>query len=265
MIDLKKFKGIIPQDEVMSIQDYSIKLDFLSTHKKSYIIDRPNKRLVIHVNSIPKKEQKNLKTIISSCINNNTAILIAEDKVSLLDKLYQYNDAKDKQILAFFQPIFSRVDWEALRDSLYLRNAFKNREDIHSLKEDIRARYGERGNTISNLCTAGYFEEVFIPLFNSSPLQTEFWQYYNLSLEMGLTALFVHAQMTIETINSEIKRRIELGKKYGLKFIHIHGIGEKNIKNIKKFIQQEKGKLNFTEKNIFTNESSNILIVELIL
>lgn len=263
MIDLKKLKGIIPQKEIRLKQDYSIKLNFTTTKGTSHQIFDSEKTLVINVNLLPSREQKNLKSIIATCIENDTAMFVVADKIPLLEKLYQYNDSGDNRILLFFQPILSRVDWETLRDSLYLRNEFKKHANIQDLKEDIRNRYGERGKTISNLCTAGYFEEVMIPLYNSS--KTDFWEYWNLALDMGITALFVHAQMKIKTISDEIKRRIDLGKKYGLKHIHIHGIGTKNIKNIRKCIEQEKGNLNFTEKNIFVDKSLNVLVVELIL
>jgi len=263
MIDLKKFNGIIPQSKIKDIYDYSIKLDFSTGGSKCYQISRSDKTLIINVNNLPLKEKKILKAIIIDSIDNDKAILIANSRTELLDKLYKYNDSNDNQILSFFKPILSNKDWETLRDSLFLRNEFKKHININNLKLDIKTRYGERGNTISNLCTAGYFEEVMIPLFNSS--QTDFWNYYDLSLDMGITALFVNDKMKINEIRDEIKRRLHLGKEYGLQNIHIHGIGKKNIKNIKDCIEKEKSSLNFTEKHLFTDKSLNVLVVELIL
>ena len=121
----------------------------------------------------------------------------------------------------------------------------------------------KRGNTISNLCTAGYFEKIMIPLYNSS--LTEFWRYYDLALDMGITDLFVNATMTTSKIRDEISRRLKLAKTYGLRYIHIHGIGKKNIKNIQECIEKEKGSLDFTEKHLLTNKSLGVLVVELIL
>ncbi|MBS3076376.1 hypothetical protein J4481_01385 [Candidatus Pacearchaeota archaeon] len=69
--------------------------------------------------------------------------------------------------------------------------------------------------------------------------------------------------MTEEEITNDLKEKINLSKKYGLNFIHIHGIGEINTKIIKKWIVENKKLLDFFEKEIF--EKKGIIIVELLL
>lgn len=155
------------------------------------------------------------------------------------------------------------MDWQALRDSLFLRNEFKNHHSITLLKQNIVHRYGERGNTISNLCTAGYFEATMIPLFNSD--QKEFWTYYDLALNKGITALFVNQGMTIDKVGDEIKRRLESGRLYGLKYVHIHGIGDANIKKISTCIEKHKTTLGYTEKNVFSDTKLHVIVIEIIL
>ena len=69
--------------------------------------------------------------------------------------------------------------------------------------------------------------------------------------------------MRQEDITSQIKNKIEISKKYGIKFIHIHGIGRNNITKIKECIRQQKQFFELFDKNIFERES--ILILELLL
>lgn len=254
----------IPAGVAKTLLNFNVKLDFSSSQKdKKFRIIKQDNLVIFFVKNLSPKEQKILKRTIKKHFNGDELYLIEETKIPLLDRLYKYNNAKDNQILAFFKPHLSDLDWQALRDSLFLRNEFNNHNNISIYKSDIIMRYGERGNTISNLCTAGYFEEVMIPLFNKSI--REFWEYYDLAIDRGITALFVNAGMTIEKIQHEIKRRLISAKSYGLPFIHIHGIGKKNIENIKKCISKEKETGNFTEKNVLVDEKLGVLVVEILL
>ena len=101
-----------------------------------------------------------------------------------------------------------------------------------------------------------------IPLYNAN--QTEFWKYYDIAVERGITALFVNAGMTVDKIGEEINRRLISAKSYGLRKIDIHGIGDNNIKKIKECIELEKTHLGFTVKNIYTDKSLHVCVVEII-
>jgi hypothetical protein len=263
MIDLKKLKGIIPKAECPALKDYSLKLNASESAHKSFEIDTVNKILIININLLPSREKRNLRAILVEAIEKDTGYIVANEKSDLLEKLYHYNDAEDNKILDFFKDILAHKDWCALRDSLFLRNEFKKHVNIKPLKDDIRFKYGERGNVISNFCTAGYFEQVWMPLFNID--KDAFYRYLDFALDRGLTALFVHSKMNVETISRELKRRIDRGKEYGLKYIHIHAIGPNNIKNLKKCIEKEKATLGFADKYVFTEKSLNVVVFELIL
>jgi hypothetical protein len=257
-------KQIIPSNTAKDLFGYDVKLNFSKkSGLKLFDINHPDKLLTIYVNRLSIKEERNLKASIKKHFELDNIYLIEESKTALLERLYSYNDKRDNQILAFFKPILSGLDWQALRDSLFLRNEFKLRNNVGQLKNDIVLRYGERGNVISNMCTAGYFEETMIPLYNNS--SKEFWAYYDMAIDRGITALFVNGKMTVAKIKEEIKRRLIQAKAYGLPYIHIHGIGQKNINNINECIEKEKSNLGFTEKNIFMDKKLEILVVEIIL
>jgi len=227
-----------------------------------YAFDEENGRLEIFFNRLSNEKQKRLKLILKENFEEENKLL--ENKSSMLLKElieFQKTKGEDKGVLDFFKNIISNEDFEALESSLYLRRKFLNREDVKHLKEDIRMRFGDRGNNIANLCTAGYFENFLMPLFNSS--KNDFNKIYEVVVSRSAIAVFVHSQMNDSKISQEIRMKLELSKKYGIKFLHIHGIGENNIKIIKRCIEDKKELFNFYNKEIF--EGEGIIIVELIL
>lgn len=229
--------------------------------KKNHHVDSEKKIITIYLDKLSPKELRVLEKHTLSYFGEEKLKFTEKEKVALVDKLYKYDNKSDELTLKFFKNILSKNDFLVLRESLFLREDYINGNNISNLKHDIILKYGERGNIIANLCTAGYFEEVMMPLFNSS--QQEFYDYYDIAVDRGVKAFFVNARMSIETIRDEIKRRLISAKSYGIPSIHIHGIGQKNIKNIKTCLEKEKEKITFVDKKIY--EKDNVIIVEIIL
>ncbi|MDF2447517.1 MAG: hypothetical protein K0R26_21 [Bacteroidota bacterium] len=269
MTFFEELKGlIIPIDKAKTLFNFNLELDeSKSKALTKYKISTGDRVVTIFINKLTPKETATLKKVIKIFFNEDAVVLINELKASLLEKLYNYDNSEDKQTLEFFKPILSIPDYNALRDSLFLRTEFKGGGNINGLKTDIIVRYGERGNSICNVCSAGYFEQVMIPLFNSSDNHREFHEYYDITIDRGLTAFFVNGRMDLKHIEGEIERRITSAKSYGLGFFHVHGIGAKNITNIDKCLKtiKSKNKLSFTEKRIFKNIGQKVYVVELII
>lgn len=265
MLFFEELKDIIPNNIAKTLFSFDVKISGAEslTHKKKYEVHTDTKTVSIYLKNLSVKEQRTLKKTIKKSFAADESYLVEESKNNLLERLYQYNDSADNQILDFFKSILTSRDWEALRSSLFLRNEYKKGNSIASLKSDIIYRFGERGNLIANLCSAGYFEETMIPLYNSD--QQAFWKYWDVAVDRGITALFVNARMTIAQISKEIKHRINSAKSYGLKSIHIHGIGDNNMANIINCLEKEKSNLKFIDKNIFTYEKLHVIVVEIIL
>ena len=229
---------------------------------KEYVYDKDNNKIDVFLDNLPEEKQKKLKSILKENIDEGNKFL--EEKTSfLLNDLYAFQKDKgdDEKLLDFFEPIISEEDLEALENSLYLRKKFRERKDVKFLKEDIITRFGDRGKNISNLCTAGYFENFLMPLYNSS--QEDFKKIYEVAVSKSVLAIFVHSEMQDDEITKEIKRKLEISKKYGLKFLHIHGIGETNIETIKRCIEENRDFFNFYNKDIF--EKNGIIVVEILL
>jgi len=108
----------------------------------------------------------------------------------------------------------------------------ENRDKLKQYKEDIRDRFGKRGALIANLCTAGYFEEYLIPIYNNEP--KEFQEYYNLLVANEALTMFTHSGMKKTEIINNLKNKIGLAKRYGLPHFHVHTTGKSNIKTIHK-------------------------------
>ena len=256
----EKIKSVIQLQSIRDIIDFEVKLDSSPQENgDKFDINSDSKRITFFIANLSFKENKIVKKAIRECFYNSIPI-IEESKVDLLQKLYQYNDKADNQILTFFLPILTNSDYDALRNSLFLRNEFKDRRNISQLKSDIIARYGERGNMICNLCSAGYFENMMMPIWNKS--QVEFYDYWDKAVDRGILALFVNAGMTVANISKEIERRAI----YGISYTHIHGIGDKNIKKIKSCLktEKEKGIIKFTVKNVFEDKILHIYVAEII-
>ena len=233
-----------------------------SNNTKLITVDDSQKTLIIDVSKATPEQRKELKPIIKEYIESGTKLL-QMDTAKLFDNICGYTrPTEDKQVLEFFQPIIPAGDYEALEASLFLRSRFKEHKETTKLKADIIEVFGKRGKNISNLCTAGYFEKFLMQLYNSS--KDRFKELYEIIAETCVLAVFVHKDKGIKEISSEIGKKVEICKRYGIGFLHIHGIGQQNVEKIKKYLEEQKDK-SFFEKNVYENEKDHIIIIELLL
>jgi len=225
--------------------------------KGKYQYDESTKTLEVHPDEFIKH-----KGILSGYVNDGNRLLESETS-ELLKRLYEYKAGNtNQQTLHFFSDLIPRNDYSALSAALFLKNEFSHGKDVRKLKQDIRFQYGERGSCISNLCTAGYFEEFLMPAYNALTRE-EFLELYSLVVDHEALTIFVHQGMAIEEISEIIKNRLSIAKTYGLTFFHIHGIGKSNIEKIKECLKSQKDFFNFYEKKYL--EKENILVIQLLL
>lgn len=258
-VELNWNAPLIDNRKVIIVND-SYKQNSENKKSTSLIRSDENDNLFLDISKLNNEQKEKLKLIVPEYLQEGSKLLQLET-ANLLENLYSYNrNNTDKQILEFFKCIVPPNDLEALEASLYLRHVFHKHENVSDLKRNIRETFGLRGNNIANLCTAGYFEEFLIPLYNSS--KERFTELYELIVSKSIIAVFVHQGININEIPNEINEKIQISKKYGIGFIHIHGIGERNIMTIKECISKNES-FNYFEKKVF--EKDNILIIELLL
>jgi hypothetical protein len=228
-----------------------------------------NKEVYIELENFTKKEIEKIKPQIIE-LYNNTKKITSLDFKKQLDLFKNYNITsdykKDEQILIFFKKIISEDDFLALETSLYLRYLFTKKEftSVKKIKKDIIYKFGDRGKNICNLCSAGYFDRLLKEIYNSDKTKDkkEFKKIYELIITNIILAIFVNSTMEFNQIDLEITNKIYANKKYGINDLYIHGLGFKNIKNIKNWIN--KNKQNITIKEIYENKEKHILIAKLI-
>ena len=258
---LDKLKAIFNLEVNCPLVSVNITKNSNNVTRKEGVYDKAKGKLELYLDNIEEDKKKKIKEIIKESIEEGNQILEINTS-ELLYQLYQYNkENKNNQILSFFKQIIPPEDFEALESALYLREVFLHNGDVSKLKQDIRKRFGDRGNTIANLCTAGYFEKFLLPLYNSS--KDRFNELYEIIVTKSVLAIFVHSGMSQEQIPIEITNKLGISMKYGIKFIHIHGIGIHNINKIKECLEEQKEYFNFFQKEIY--EKDNIMIVELLL
>lgn len=223
------------------------------------VFDKDSQVITLNLALLTSNQKEKFAQTIQKYIEEDNRLLEV-DTDELLEKLYKYNKEKtNQQIVEFFRQIIPPADLEALEASLYLRDSFKRHENVSGLKKDIRDVFGSRGNNIANLCTAGYFEQFLISLYNASSKE-RFLELYELIVGRTVLAVFVYRDMSFNEIKKEIAHKLAISRAYGIKFIHIHGIGESNVAKIKKCVEDEEFFKVFRKK-VF--EKENICIIEL--
>jgi len=223
-----------------------------------YTWDKTNKILTIIPGNIDEREKEDLLNVIKEIFEAGYLLWKASKKEVLNSYIKYSEDNDDQKILAFFNPILSPNDFSALKMSLYLRAQHKSGYEIHGIKSDIIDRFGDRGANIANLCTAGYFEEEFMPLYNSAS-QKEFYEYYEIAVGKKARALFVHSGMTEGDIEKEVHNTYSKAVQYSMKEFRLHGIGKINVQNIKNFVRSREGDEGYFIRKDYENEVSHII------
>lgn len=133
-------------------------------------------------------------------------------------------------------------DVPILKSCLYLQEKYEqgDKEELVSrLKKEIRKRFGDRGAKIANLCSALYFDQYIVPLFadlKQSYTKEQLINIYNVIIEESVFAIFVSSFVKEDKLKKKILDKIESNKKYGVRFVYVHGIGKENVKKINKII-----------------------------
>lgn len=198
--------------------------------------------------------------------NDNRQIVIPPDelkkliKASLEEKYLIIDESAQKRIedfssvnstiifqstYDFFKGKIPSSDLEILRASLYVKTVYERGESVNDLKWQIMQKYGVRGKNIVNLCTAGYFDSIIKPLYGEMLKRAgftpeDFTSTYNKIIEHYTFAVFVSSRMTKDELKKEITSKIEDNKKYGVKSMNIHGLGEENVKKIVEVLSELK-------------------------
>lgn len=263
-----KLKALVDiKIDLRNLVQITINSNNATNSNNSAAFTNTEKSLIINTAHLSEEQKKELKQITKEYIEEGNKLLKTETSQTLhsIEDYNRENKSKDKQILDFFKDVIPDEDLDALEASLFLRSEFRkgNETIVKKIKRDIRIKFGDRGNNISNLCTAGYFENFLRELYNVSKEKEKFDQLYESIVSDSVLAVFVNKEMSTRALTEEIKKKIEASLRYGLEAIFIHGIGKQNISTIKSCIVENKNFFDFFEKIIF--EKENIIMVKLLI
>jgi hypothetical protein len=216
---LDKLKNLIEAKLNIKLNNVSlININIVRGEESQAVKHNPDlNQYIIDVSKLSQNEYQEISNISKEYIENGN-LLLEKKSSDLLKELYIFKQTQNST-LEFFRDIIPQTDLQALSASMFIREKFRNDEQIKDLKRDIIMRFGDRGRNISNLCSAGYFEEFLIPLYNSD--KDKFFEIYEDLIKNSMLAVFVSSRMNADDIPTEIEKKILISKKYGFKFIHV--------------------------------------------
>lgn len=222
----------------------------IGSNNKNITVEYHDNRTIICIDpkTVDASEKEKVIQILKIVLDDQ-GLILEEVAKKLLDGFALEDKSKVSQdTLDYFKGKLPGQDLEIIRVALFIKSEFQMGHSIDQLKEDIRRRYGSRGNNIVNLYTAGYFNTVIKPLYQEMYAQkdfsiTLFQARYNVIVTQVTFAVFVNKRINAEGLKSEVVRKIELNKKYGIKKLNIHGIGEDNVKKIQDLLNSIKSQI----------------------
>jgi len=219
---------------------------------ENFTINDNRKIVIINTGKLDSKKIPQLQTIVKDLVTENDELLIEDNASKTIEDFKEVDSqTENRNLLEYFKgKIFSK-DIEILRASLYLKTVYERGENVSQLKQDIMNRYGDRGKNISNLCSAGYFTSQIKPLYEemySHPnfSAEEFSKVYEIIITESPYAVFINSRMSEKDVKKEVLSRMEIGKKYGIKYLNIHGIGKDNTDKIVNILKELNSELSQT-------------------
>lgn len=237
---LDKLSSII-QIDLSGLKNFKIHI-FNNNSSKTTVLKNSKVNIVqVNIGELNKTSLKELGQIINKAVNKDNGLVIEDNSQKLLQD-FQAIDSKSQtqKEIEYFTGKIPQKDLEILRASIYLKSVANKGESVHELKADIIARFGERGKNICNLYYAGYFDSQIKPLYDEVGTSDllKFNQIYEQIVTESPYAVFIHSGMSDKEVREIVKQKMEIGKKYGIKYLNIHGIGRDNVDKITVIIKE---------------------------
>jgi hypothetical protein len=236
-------------DKLKAIGIHFPKLEKISLIKLSIRIDNSirvegGSTLVINPDKLNGKQKRALKTIITTDGLEEAGAIVEESNSATVNEALEA--LPEIRLLANkFLPIIPPADIPLLHACLFLRKRFQSGESVDPLKGQIMRVYGTRGGNFANLCSAGYLEEWFGPLYDelsktypSDPAtaKLKFQALYNLIVSELPWTEFVSGRVSAEKVTEHVVQKIKRNIQNGVRYLNIHGLGPKNVAKTMKIL-----------------------------
>ncbi|MBI3322453.1 MAG: hypothetical protein HYZ94_02090 [Candidatus Omnitrophica bacterium] len=253
---LEKLRGIV--DIKVKIDLRGFRLFNITVNQNAPLVDDRKQAVNINLGNLDPRKRAELLSSVRDAILKEDFLLLESSAEITVEDIKQVESSVDfQQVIQTLSPYVLPSDIPILKAALYLRKKYQegsSPELIQILKGDIVERYGTRGGRIANLCSAGYLEDMILPLLKemqSAPdVKDEFKKSYETIIAESGFAVFVNLWMGPEQIKAAVKQRIVSNCKYGKMHLHIHGIGRTNISKIRACIDELLVELPGLEKTI---------------
>lgn len=232
---LEKLKAVglyFPKLKNFSLLKLSINID-KSTHVQGSIV-------TVNPNKLSGKQKRALKQIIRTEALDSAGAILEEENAATVEKVVSslptIRETADK-----FKPLIPASDIPLLNACVYLRLRFEKGDCVEPLKGEIIRIYGTRGGNFANLCSAGYLETWFFPIYEElvktnpdNPIEAKarFLSLYRTILNELPWTEFVSSRQKAEKVTDHIIAKMNRNIANGVRYMNIHGLGEKNVDKI---------------------------------
>jgi len=196
----------------------------------------------INLKEYSPEQIESLSKLIKKTFNDDREeVLLIDEKSEEIVTSFGQKEHQNKDTLEFFRDKLPKEDLIILRAALFIKALHEENKPVGHLKYSLVGRYGQRAGNITNLCTAGYYESLIKPLYeelsqSDTFTHQSFLDKYEVIVAQYPFAVFVNHMMSVQDVKNTILSKIELNKKYGVKFLTIHGIGFENLEKIKEVL-----------------------------
>lgn len=264
---IKKLKGLfgfkIDLRHFITINNNHIHITNSPSEKSSYkkVSGDFGNKLILNVAGLTDKQRRVLRNTLKVALGANVQGLLKQEALNLIEDIRASKvGQKFDEIYKILKTIMPSSDIPILKSCLYLQEKFEEggkEEFVAKLKRDIVERFGDRGAKIANLCSAKYFDNFIVPLFTDlkdSHAPQQLTAIYNLIIEQSVFAVFVSSMVRGDKLKKKIIEKIESNRRYGIKFVNVHGIGKENVTKIIKILDSIKTENPGSKINVSTGE-----------
>lgn len=198
-----------------------------------------NRTIVINPDKLNGKQRRSLKHLMPDLLDDVGAIMDEKDAPTVEAAAASLPDIRE--VAKKFIPLIPAPDIPLLNACIFLRLKYENGENVESLKGQIVRVYGARGRNFANLCSAGYLEKVFLPIYDelvkSDPdhpveVKARFLSLYRTIVNELPWTEFVAGGQKADAVTAHIVEKMNRNIANGVRYMNIHGLGKTNVEKI---------------------------------
>jgi hypothetical protein len=200
----------------------------------------------IDPSSLNGKQKRALKRLIREDLLSDAGAIIEEKSEPRVREVLKTLPSKE-EISKKLIPIIPSADIPLLYACLFLRRRAQLQEPVEELKSQIVRVYGQRGGNFANLCSEGYLESWFWPLYEEllsaypdqpAAARAQFQIHYNRIVSDLPWTEFVAARADADAVTTHIIEKMQRNISNGIRYFNVHGLGIRNVKKIEKLIPE---------------------------